>query len=76
MKLKAWRVIGGVSLLALAAGCSGGGGGDDRVDLATFVRQQITTNTSDTAEPVDINGIEFRGLTSGDPAQFSDLFAK
>jgi hypothetical protein len=46
-------------LAALAAGCGGGSsGGGDAVQLSTFVVDLIQ-NTSDTTDPVEINGLEF-----------------
>lgn len=50
--------------------CSGRGGGDES-DFDNFVHG-VVAQTSETSEPVDINGLEFD--FSEDPAAFDDLF--
>lgn len=57
----------------LLAGCGGGGGGGGApaaTDFTAFVKDRLT-ETAETTEPVDINGLDFR--FEEDPAAFDDV---
>lgn len=63
--------IAGAALSLLCFGCSGGGSGDNNVQLESFVLDQIAQTAEDT-DPVPINGLNF--VSNEDPAAFDGLF--
>ena len=58
------------ALTLLACGCNGGGDDDDQVQLEGFVAALIA-ETSDTTDPVPIEGQQF--VFGEDPDAFDDI---
>ena len=50
----------------------GGGGGTPPTDFTAFVKD-LLANTSDTADPVDVNGLVLENLDNEDPTAFDDV---
>lgn len=70
--MKNLKRLAPLALAALAAGCGGNSsGGDDAVELSAFVADLIQ-NTSDTTDPVEINGLEFE-FDETDTAAFDSV---
>ncbi len=74
MSYNRWGIILAAALLL--AGCGGGGGGGGNggapatTDFTTFVKDRLT-ETADTTDPVDINGLDFN--FEENPAAFDDV---